>query len=106
MAKYVIDIDEENVKIMQHNIEVGNPLCPIGEEEMVAIVANATPLEEVFDDIKTEINEEREFAYADFDAYNEELLGFDDTDICDRDSCDIGLGRAIQIVNKHISGKE
>ena len=56
----------------------------------------------VLEDIKEEIKEEREYAYADFDEYNNEILGFDDTDICDRDSCDIGLGRAIQIINNHM----
>lgn len=58
------------------------------------------------EEIKAEIEDEKEFAYADFDEYNDEILGFDDTDICDRDSCTIGLGRALQIINKHISRKE
>lgn len=59
----------------------------------------------VIDDIKTKIEDEEDFAYSDFDAYNEEILRFDDTDICERDLCHIGLGRAIQIIDKHISGK-
>ena len=60
----------------------------------------------VLEDIRAKIEDEEDFAYADFDAYNEEILGFDDTDICERDLCHIGLSRAIQIIDKHISGKE
>lgn len=59
----------------------------------------------VIEDIKAEIKEEQEYAYADFDEYNNEILGFDDTDVCERDLCCIGLGRALQIINKHISRK-
>ena len=40
----VIKIDEEDYKTMKHNIAVGNPLCPLGQREMVTAVANGTPL--------------------------------------------------------------
>ena len=40
----VIEIDEEDYKIMKHNIAVNNPLCPLSQEEMVSKVANGTPL--------------------------------------------------------------
>ena len=40
----VIKIDEEAYKIMKHNIAVNNPLCPLSQEEMVATIANGTPL--------------------------------------------------------------
>lgn len=40
----VIKIDEEDYKIMKHNIAVNNPLCPLSQEEMVSKVANGTPL--------------------------------------------------------------
>lgn len=40
----VIKIDEEDYKIMRHNIAVNNPLCPLSQEEMVSKVANGTPL--------------------------------------------------------------
>ena len=69
-------------------------------EELLKVV------NEIINDIKAEIEEEKEYAYADFDEYNNEVLGFDDTDVCERDLCCIGLGRALQIINKHISGKE
>jgi hypothetical protein len=40
----VIKIDEEDYKIMKHNIEVNNPLCPLSQEEMVSKVVNGVPL--------------------------------------------------------------
>lgn len=40
----VIKIDEEDYKIMKHNIAVNNPLCPLSQEEMVSKVANGIPL--------------------------------------------------------------
>ena len=40
----VIRIDEEDYKIMRHNIAVNNPLCPLSQEEMVSKVAKGTPL--------------------------------------------------------------
>ena len=49
--KLIIDIDEEDFKIMKHNITVDNPLCPISQKEMVVKIANGVPL----DKIKTEI---------------------------------------------------
>ena len=42
--KLVIDIDEEDYKIMKHNIAINNPLCPLSQEEMISKVANGTPL--------------------------------------------------------------
>ena len=42
----MIEIDEEDYKIMKHNIAVNNPLCPLSQEEMVSKVANGTPLPE------------------------------------------------------------
>ena len=40
----VIKIPEEDFEIMKHNIAVDNPLCPLSQEKMVAIVAHGTPL--------------------------------------------------------------
>lgn len=47
-----------------------------------------------------QLEEEKEFAYADFEEYNEEVLGYDDTDVCERDLCYIGIARAIDILKK------
>ena len=40
----VIKIPEEDFEIMKHNIAVNNPLCPLSQEKMVAIVAHGIPL--------------------------------------------------------------
>lgn len=47
-----------------------------------------------------QLEEEKEFAYADFEEYNEEVLSYDDTDVYERDSCYIGLARAIEILKR------
>ena len=51
-----------------------------------------------------QLEDEREFAYANFDEYNEEVLGYDDTDFCERDLCYIGLARAIEILKRNLGG--
>lgn len=43
-VELVIKIDEEDYEIMKHNIAVNNPLCPLGQKEMVTVVANGIPL--------------------------------------------------------------
>lgn len=43
-VELVIKISEEDFEIMKHNISVNNPLCPLSQEKMVAIVANGTPI--------------------------------------------------------------
>lgn len=40
----VIDIDEDDFKIIKHNVEVNHPLCPLSEEVVVTKIANGTPL--------------------------------------------------------------
>ena len=56
--------------------------------------------------IRREKEEEKEFAYADFEEYNEEVLGYDDMDVCERDLCYIGLSRAIEIIKRNIGDEE
>ena len=55
--------------------------------------------------IRAEINEEREFAYADFEQYKIEVLGVDPEMVEDElphDDFRYGLERAIEIINEHI----
>lgn len=40
----VIDIDEDDFKIIQHNVAINHPLCPLSEEVVVTKIANGTPL--------------------------------------------------------------
>lgn len=53
-----------------------------------------------------QLEEEKEFAYDDFDGYNEDVLSYDDTDICERDTCYIGLTRAIEILKRNLGDEE
>ena len=48
----VIKIDEEDYKIMQYNIAVNNPLCPLSEKEIVFKIAKGTPLPKGHGDLK------------------------------------------------------
>lgn len=54
----------------------------------------------VLDDIKTEIQEEKEFAYADFERYKVECLGVDADDLPD-DDFRYGLERSLEILYKY-----
>lgn len=61
--KVIIDIDEEDFRIMQHNVAVDNPLCPLSEKETVTKIANGMP---IFDnaisrDVFNKIEEEKLF---------------------------------------------
>jgi hypothetical protein len=40
----IIKINEEDYKIMKHNIVVNNPLCPLSQEEIVSKIASGIPL--------------------------------------------------------------
>lgn len=55
------------------------------------------------DETIAQLEEEKEFAYADFEEYNTEVLSYDDTDVCERDACYIGMARAIEILKRNHS---
>ena len=42
--KIVIDIDEDDFKIMKHNVAVDYPLCPLSEAVVVTKIAQGIPL--------------------------------------------------------------
>ena len=42
--KLVINISDDDFKIIRRNVAVHNPLCPIGQEEMVQMIANGVPV--------------------------------------------------------------
>lgn len=61
----------------------------------------------VIDDIKAEIKEEKECAYADFESYKVDYLGQDWEDVLDSlpaDEYRYGMERALEIISKHTSG--
>ena len=62
----------------------------------------------VIEDIKAEIIEEKECAYADFEQYKVDYLGVDPEYVEDElpnDDFRYGMERALEIICKHISGK-
>lgn len=64
---------------------------------------NAIPISAI-EDIKQEIKEEKEFAYADFERYKVECLGMDWEDAYDslpQDDYRYGMERCIEIINKY-----
>lgn len=68
---------------------------------------NVIPMS-VIDDIKADIIDEKEFAYADFERYKVEYLGQDWEDVLatlPQDDFRYGMERALEIICKHISRK-
>ena len=55
-----------------------------------------------WDEIKKQIKEESNFAYADFDEYKHEVLGVDDIDELPDDDFRYGMERALEIINEYI----
>lgn len=55
-----------------------------------------------WDEIKKQIKEESNFAYADFDEYKYEVLGVDDVDELPSDDFRYGMERALEIINEYI----
>lgn len=61
------------------------------------------------EDIKAEIADEKEYAYADFEQYKIDYLGVDPEyaeDELPNDDFRYGMERALEIIDKYISGKE
>ena len=103
--KLVIDINEYNKKW------IGN-LHFIPEELKVEIgdaIINGTPFDSVIEDIKAEILEEKECAYADFEQYKIDYLCVEPEYVEDElpyDDFRYGMERCVEIINSHINGKE
>ena len=80
--KLIIDIDEEDFEIMKYNIAMGNPLCPISQEEMVIKIANGTLLE----NLRAEIEQKYEkYKYL----FDEDFMGTKD------------LEWVLSVINRH-----
>lgn len=60
---------------------------------------------EIWSKIKEQIDEEADFAYADFDKYKCEVLGVDTDELPD-DDFRFGMRRALEIINEYISSME
>ena len=81
--KYVIDIDEDYIKIINKNG---------GSNYTENVIQNATPLEKVLENIKVEFREE----------YPNNCIGEPELD---GNTCYFSLNDIIKVLDKHISGK-
>lgn len=94
----IIEIDIRNA--LQEDYDALNIAIEALEQE---------PKTDVLDKIRAEIIEEKDFAYADFEQYKVDYLGADAEYVEDelpQDDFRYGMERAIEIIDKHISGKE
>ena len=87
--KYVIDMPDEIVQDIKENY-IGNDVVYCN------IRYTATPLEEVLEDIKAEIEQVKAIM-------NEEIIEHDRKDLINFVN---GLNQCLCIIDKHISGKE
>ena len=102
MAKIVIELDDSILDIAKNN----QRFYPVYLFEKIwkAIVKGVS-----LDDIKAEIIEEKDCAYADFEEYKVEYLGQDWEDVEDslpQDDFRYGMERCIEILNKYRTKNE
>ena len=64
-----------------------------------------TTVDDVLDKIKSEMLDEAEYAYADFDRYKEDILHAEPDELPD-DDFRYGLERAVEIINKYKAENE
>ena len=86
--------DYETINLLEHS---KHPNCPLVEQEPV------------LDKIKEEIFEEKEHAYANFEAYKIDYLMQDEEDVLDslpQDDFRYGMERAIEIIDKYKAESE
>ena len=96
--KLIIDIPDRIHYGIENGITVNGSQA---SQILMDSVKYGIPLE----DIKAEIKEEKNFAYADFERYKVECLGQDWEDVYDslpQDDFRYGMERALEIINKHI----
>ena len=102
MGKIVIELDDSILDIAKNN----QRFYPVYLFEKIwkAIVKGVS-----LDDIKAEIIEEKDCAYADFESYKVEYLGQDWEDVEDslpQDDFRYGMERCIEILNKYRTESE
>ena len=98
MAKIVIELDDSILDIAKNN----QRFYPIYLFEKIwkAIVKGVS-----LDDIKAEIIEEKDFAYADFDEYKRQVLEVEADELSD-DDFRFGMERCVEILNKYSTKSE
>ena len=101
--KLIVDIDEKTYKDIKQFYDNMSEYECIGKYELA--IAEGIPLE----NIKADIEEEKAYAYADFERYKVDYLGQDWEDVYDslpQDDFRYGMRRALEIINKHIKGNK
>lgn len=87
---------------MEKQTALGHPEHVENLEQMSEWLKELKDYRKTWDEIKKQIKEESEFAYADFDEYKYEVLGVDDIDELPNDDFRYGMERAIEIINEYI----
>ena len=96
---------EDEKKAMLEAIKIVQDVQKKEEINQSLLYENERLLKSV-QEIKTEIREEKEFAYADFERYKVECLGQDREDAYDslpQDDFRYGMERCLEIIDKHMS---
>ncbi len=100
--KLIIDIDEEIAQgIIDGEGEIPRNIVRSFQATIADAIKNGTPLK----DIKEEIEEEKDCAYADFEEYKVNYLGQDWEDVLDslpQDDFRYGMERALEILYKNV----
>ena len=98
MAKIIIELDDSILDIAKNNQRFYSVY--LFEKIWKAIVKGVS-----LDDIKAEIIEEKDFAYADFDEYKRQVLEVE-ADSLPQDDFRYGMERCIEILNKYRTENE
>lgn len=73
--------------------------CYLGKTDLELIIKSLEQ-NSILDKIKAEIDDEADYAYADFDRYKEDILHAESDELPD-DDFRYGLWRAIEVINKY-----
>ena len=104
-VKYGTPFDDAKYHKEHGEVIVAKELWEDAERALRAIYDIKTEINQICEDIKAEIREEKEFAYADFERYKVECLGQEWEDVYDslpQDDYRYGMERCLEIINKHI----
>lgn len=91
---------------VQEQAKKGCYRCAEEHHQLAEWLKELKAYRETWDEIKKQIKEESNFAYADFDEYKYEVLGVDDIDDLPSDEFRYGMERTLEIINEHYISRE
>lgn len=91
---------------VQEQAKKGCYRCAEEHHQLAEWLKELKAYRETWDEIKKQIKEESEIAYADFDEYKYEVLGVDDIDDLPSDEFRYGMERTLEIINEHYISRE